>query len=199
MVGIREPSPDAERNAIASTLVTVGHGTMSREGFSDLLRDAGVMQVVDVRSVPASRRNPHFAREQVERWLPADGIAYGWERRLGGFRRPRPDSTNVALRHPSFRGYADYMATAEFGEALDALVGSALARVTAVMCAETLWWRCHRRLIADAAELVRSLHTVHLGHDGRLADHRLTDGVRLDDDGVVVYDGPVPSDRSIST
>jgi uncharacterized protein (DUF488 family) len=177
--------------ATGPALVTVGHGTMSREGFTELLRDANVERVVDVRSFPASRHNPQFAREQIEAWLPEDGVVYRWEKRLGGFRRPRPDSANVALRNSSFRGYADHMATAEFRDALDTLVGSAGDRVTTVMCAETLWWRCHRRLIADAAVLVDSLETVHLGHDGRLTTHRLTEGVRLGDDGIVVYDGAV--------
>jgi uncharacterized protein (DUF488 family) len=164
---------------------------MSREGFADLLRDAAVEQVVDVRSFPASRHNPQFARGEVESWLPADGIAYCWDSRLGGFRRPRSDSANVALRNSSFRGYADHMASGEFREALDALIELAGNRATTVMCAETLWWRCHRRLIADAAVLVHSLDTVHLGHDGRLTTHRLTEGARLGDDGIVVYDGSV--------
>jgi uncharacterized protein (DUF488 family) len=185
----RDQSLVPRGDAGGPALVTVGHGTMSREGFAELLRDAGVEQVVDVRSFPGSRHNPQFAREQIESWLPTDGVTYRWESRLGGFRRPRADSANVALRNSSFRGYADHMATAEFREALDALIGLAGDRVTTVMCAETLWWRCHRRLIADAAVLVHSLETVHLGHDGRLTAHRLTEGVRLGDDGLVVYDG----------
>ncbi|MGH9108322.1 MAG: DUF488 family protein [Acidimicrobiales bacterium] len=171
----------------APTLVTVGHGTMSEEELADLLCTAGVALVVDVRSAPGSRRHPQFGQAQLAGWLPAAGIGYRWEGRLGGFRRTRPDSANVALRHPSFRGYADYMATPEFHDALAAVLQEARQGCTAVMCAETLWWRCHRRLIADAAVLAFGSRVRHLGHDGRLADHRLTDGARLAA-GIVVYD-----------
>lgn len=144
--------------------------------------------VVDVRSVPGSRRFPQFGRAEMQAWLPEAGIGYRWERRLGGFRRPAADSPNVTLRHPAFRGYADYMATGPFREALTDLLAEASSRVTAVMCAETLWWRCHRRLIADAAVLLHGASAWHLGHDGRLAAHQLTEGVRRADSGCLVYD-----------
>ena len=101
--------------------------------------------VVDVRSVPASRRNPQFSRAQLEMWMPAAGLGYRWEPHLGGFRRPVAGSPNVALRHPSFRAYADYMATAPFRQALTRVLGEASGAVVAIMCAESLWWRCHRR------------------------------------------------------
>lgn len=168
-------------------LLTVGHGTMTSQGFIELLRAAAVEGVVDVRSIPGSRRHPQFTLDQLASWLPDVDIGYRWEPRLGGFRRPRPDSPNVALRHASFRAYADHMASPEFAAALAEVVAGTATRQTAAMCAETLWWRCHRRLIADAAVLLHGICVRHLGHDGRLADHRLTDGVRVEE-GKLVYD-----------
>lgn len=174
-------------------LLTVGHGTLEPAAFASLLRGAGVCCLVDVRSFPGSRRNPAFGRQELERWLPAERIGYRWEPRLGGFRYPLPDSPNTALRHPSFRGYADHMRTATFRGALEELLADAAAvapgSILCIMCAESLWWRCHRRLIADAATLVGAAEVDHLLHDGRLAAHRLTDGVRVDGDGLLVYDG----------
>lgn len=152
------------------------------------MRGAGVQLVVDVRSAPGSRRSPQFGRAEMQAWLPGAGVSYRWEPLLGGFRRPAPSSPNVALRHASFRGYADYMASDVFGEALARLAAEADRQVTAVMCAETLWWRCHRRLIADAAVLLGGAAVWHLGHDGRLTPHRLTDGVRRDAAGYLIYD-----------
>lgn len=171
----------------APAILTVGHGTMSAEAFTALVRAAGIRRIVDVRSAPGSRRHPQFGRGQLEVWLPAAGTGYRWEPRLGGFRRPCPGSANVALRHPSFRGFADYMATAEFRAALDEAVAASAEDTTAIMCAETLWWRCHRRLIADGATLLLGARVRHLGHDGRLTDHRLTEAARVHGD-IVVYD-----------
>jgi uncharacterized protein (DUF488 family) len=99
--------------------------------------------------VPASRRFPQFGRAQMQAWLPEAGVGYRWEPRLGGFRRPAEGSPNVALRHPAFRGYADYMATEPFQASVSQLEASARKQTVAVMCAELAWWRCHRRLIAD--------------------------------------------------
>ena len=135
-------------------LFTVGHSTASREDLSELLRQAGVRRVVDVRTAPGSRRHPQFGRHELEVWMPEDGFTYRWEPALGGFRRPSALSPNVALRHPSFRGYADYMTTAPFAAALRSVLDEAGEEPTAVMCSEALWWRCHRRLIADAATLL---------------------------------------------
>jgi uncharacterized protein (DUF488 family) len=171
----------------AVELLTIGHGTLTADRLADLLRGAGVDVLVDVRSYPGSRRHPHVGREQMERWVPAAGIDYRWERRLGGRRATRPDTVNVALRNPAFRGYADHMASAEFASALDDLVRLADARPTAVMCSESMWWRCHRRLLSDAAVLVRGVDVHHVMHDGRRVPHPLTAGVRLDEDHVV-YD-----------
>lgn len=171
-------------------LTTVGHGTLGEEDFAALLRGAGIERLVDVRTAPGSRRNPQFARAQMERWLPAGGIAYRWEPGLGGRRRAQPGSPNVALRDEGFRGYADYMRTPPFGDALDAVLRDAGTAPTAVMCAESVWWRCHRRLLADAAVLLRDVDVVHLLHDGRLHPHRPTEGVRREGD-LLVYDAGV--------
>ncbi len=186
---------DAAEVARARTprLVTVGHGTAGAEAFAELLTGAGVASLVDVRTAPGSRRFPHFGRDELAGWLPAAGVAYRWEPALGGWRRPRPDSVNTALRSGGFRGYADYMRTEPFWAALDRVLAEAAATPTAVMCSESRWWRCHRRLLADAAMLVRGAEVVHLGHDGRLEPHRPTGGVRVDG-ALLAYDlGSTPS------
>ena len=173
-------------------LLTVGHGTAGRDELAGLLRDAGVELVVDVRSAPGSRRFPQFRRPELEVWLPAAGIGYRWEQGLGGFRKPVPGSPHVALRHPSFRAYADYMTTDPFRQALARVIGEASRQVTSIMCAETLWWRCHRRLIADAAAILCGADVRHLGHDGRLSAHQPTPGVRRGPGNTLVYDAGQP-------
>jgi uncharacterized protein (DUF488 family) len=172
----------------AAELLTVGHGTLAADRLAELLRGAGVQSLVDVRSYPGSRRHPQFGREAMETWVPEAGIGYRWERRLGG-RRPRhPDSPNVALRNDAFQGYADHMASIEFGRGLDELLAGAVRTPTAVMCAESLWWRCHRRLLADAAVLTGGAEVRHLMHDGRLVPHQVTEVARVGGDGKLVYD-----------
>ena len=167
-------------------LYTIGHGTSTASEFEHRCRVAGVELVVDVRSAPGSRRHPHFNRSEMERWLPAAGIAYVWESPLGGFRRPRPDSPNVGLRHPAFRGYADHMQTDEFRDALDTVLARAADMPTAVMCSETLWWRCHRRLLADAAVLLHDSDVQHIDARGPTEPHQLTAIARRAGD-VLVY------------
>ncbi len=188
-VDVEESASNAARADATGrpTLLTVGHGTLAADRFARLLGDAGVETVVDVRTAPGSRRHPQFSRAELGRWLPPCGIGYRWEPRLGGFRRPGRDSPHVALRHPSFRGYADYMETDDFAAGMARLVAEARQTLVAVMCSESLWWRCHRRLVADAAVLLEGFEVLHLGHDGRLLPHRLTDGVRRDDRRLV-YD-----------
>jgi len=169
-------------------LLTVGHGVLEADAFAALLPGAGVERLVDVRSHPGSRRNPQFGRAEMEAWLPAAGVAYRWERDLGGFRRADPESVNTALRHPAFRGYADHMRRPEFRAALRAVVDEAAAAVTALMCSEAVWWRCHRRLLSDAAVLLCGVEVGHLMHDGSVQGHRLTEGARVEGD-LLVYDG----------
>jgi uncharacterized protein (DUF488 family) len=183
----------------APLLFTVGHGTLTSDELEAVLKLAGVRLVVDVRSAPGSRRHPQFGRAEMEQWLPAAGIDYRWEKDLGGHRRPLAESENLGLRHPAFRGYADYMATGSFASGLRRLLNDAALRPTAALCAETLWWRCHRRLIADAAVLLAKATVVHLGHDGRLTTHRVTEGAcLLESAGTirVVYDARAASDTT---
>src|SRR5437660_103682 len=170
-------------------LLTLGHGTASPDELAALIRNAAIELVVDVRTVPKSRRHPHFWREEMERWVPElSGSAYVWEPALGGFRKPNPTSSNVALRHPAFRAYADYMETEAFTSALDLLTARLEASRTAIMCSESLWWRCHRRLISDAATLLRGIHVQHLMHDGKLRPHVPTAGSRVTAEGTLRYD-----------
>jgi uncharacterized protein (DUF488 family) len=166
---------------------TVGHGTISADQLIDVLDGGGVQQIVDVRSFPGSRHNPQFGQDEMTRWVPAAGRSYRWMRRLGGRRRPVSGSKHIALRNASFRAYADHMETEEFLGGVDELMESA-AQPTAVMCSESVWWRCHRRLLADHLVLVRQIEVVHLMHDGRHTAHVPTDGVRLAG-GTLVYDG----------
>ena len=135
--------------------------------------------IADVRRIPGSRRYPHFSRDALAESLPARGIAYTHLAGLGGRRKPNLDSANVGWQHPSFRAYADYMATAEFGDALDELLAFGRSRLVAVMCAEAQWWRCHRRLIADAL-LVRSVEVRHIMAANRAPVHELTPFARPD-------------------
>lgn len=172
-------------------LLTVGHGTLAEVHFGDLLSNAGVEVLVDVRRAPGSRRSPHFSRSQLAIWVPNRAIRYEWEPALGGWRKAETDSRNTALRNQSFRGYADYMATAPFWSALDRILAEAEHSRTAVMCSEAVYWRCHRRLIADAAQLVRQATVLHLDHQGRLSPHQPTEGVRAED-GRLIYDGGRP-------
>jgi uncharacterized protein (DUF488 family) len=167
-------------------ILTFGHGTASQEEIAGLLRSAGVELVVDVRTAPGSRRNPHVSRASLQDWLPSHGLAYRWDKRLGGFRRPPPDSPDIFWREEMFRGYAAHMRTAEFTEAAGELL--AFAGEQAVMCSESVWWRCHRRMIADFLVLVHEVPVDHLMHDGRLMPHEPARGARLRDDGLLVYD-----------
>ena len=181
--------------AQAPELLTFGHGTLAWEQLAGLLTTAGVQAVVDVRSAPGSRRNPDANRAALAHRLPTQGIGYRWEPRLGGFRATAPDSPDTYWRNPSFRGYAGHTRAPEFLAAIDALLAEAADRRTAVMCAETLWWRCHRRLIADFALLARGARVQHLDHAGRRTPHRPTAGARLRPDGLLVYDREPPGDR----
>ena len=169
-------------------LLTFGHGTATAELMTDLLRDACVAVLIDVRTAPGSRRHPHVARAELERWLPEAGICYRWDKRLGGFRKAAPDSPDTAWREDMFRGYAAHMRTGEFQAAMDEALALAAAVRTVVMCAESLWWRCHRRLLADFAVAARGVPVRHLLHDGRIEEHRLSPGLRRRDDGLLVYD-----------
>jgi uncharacterized protein (DUF488 family) len=175
-------------------LLTYGHGTDTAERTVATLAAAGVTALVDVRTAPGSKRNPQFARAALEEWLPEAGIAYRWDKRLGGFRRPSAGNPDVAWREDMFRGYAEHMRSADFGAAIDAVLAGAAASASTgsglvtVMCSESLWWRCHRRLLADFVSVARGTEVRHLMHDGRVEAHRPSAGLRLRDDGLLVYD-----------
>jgi uncharacterized protein (DUF488 family) len=166
--------------AVASNPVfTIGHSTRTEREFIDLLRSHGVTALVDVRTVPRSRRNPQFNRENLPATLLPEGISYKHVAGLGGFRRPAPDSPNMAWRNLSFRGYADYMQTGEFKKHLADLIELATEQRVAIMCAEAVPWRCHRSLIADAL-LVHGTPVEEIISDRRAQAHKLTSFAKVD-------------------
>jgi uncharacterized protein (DUF488 family) len=161
--------------ASGGEILTVGHSNHEEEDFLDLLRGAGVELIADVRRYPGSRRQPHFERTALAAVLLEAGIVYRWlGETLGGRRRPLPGSVNDAWESDQFRGYADHMASDEFAAGLAELEGLGREQRVAVMCAEAWWIRCHRRLIADALT-ANGWRVLHLGANGRLEQHELTD------------------------
>jgi uncharacterized protein (DUF488 family) len=174
-------------------LLTFGHGTAGEEELAGLLGGARVAAVVDVRTAPGSRRNPDAGRDALARWLPRRGLDYRWEQRLGGFRRAAPDSPDTFWENASFRGYAGYTRDPEFVAAMDDLLREAATTRTAVMCAESVWWRCHRRLLADHLVLVDGIGVEHVFHDGRVAAHPPTPEAEASGDHVVYR----PAQRSL--
>ena len=169
------------------SVFTVGHGARSIESFLALLESAGVRRVVDVRTAPGSRKHPQFGRDALADSLAAAGVEYAWRKELGGWRRPRPDSRHTALTSPAFRGYADHMESAEFRGVVEWLIRTSESTPTAVMCAESLWWRCHRRMLADVLT-VAGCGVRHLMEGGRVEAHRLSPSLRVDGGGDLVYD-----------
>jgi uncharacterized protein (DUF488 family) len=158
---------------------TIGHSTRPLEEFTALLQAHRVAQLADVRTIPKSRRHPHFAGEALSVTLPAAGIAYRHLPGLGGLRKPAPDSRNSGWRHAGFRGYADYMETPAFAAALEELILWSEERATAVMCAEAVWWQCHRQLIADAL-VARGGEVRHILSAKPAAPHALTSFAHVD-------------------
>lgn len=169
------------------TLYTIGHSTRTVRELSALLRAHGVEQVVDVRTIPRSRHNPQFSRPALSRSLRAAGIGYRHLKALGGLRHARPDSINLGWRHPSFRGYADYMQTEPFAAGLERLEQLAARRLTVIMCAEAVPWRCHRSLIADALT-VRRWRVLHIQSRKTARPHRRTPFLRVRS-GRLLYPG----------
>ena len=153
---------------------TIGHSTHAPEAFLALLAAHGVERVCDVRAFPRSRRLPHFDSGALRSALAERGFSYLHIPELGGRRRPHERSPNAGWENASFRAYADHMATPEFGAGMERLRAVAQERPTAVMCAEGLWWRCHRRLVADAL-LVAGFEVLHIGPDGGSSPHHLTE------------------------
>jgi uncharacterized protein (DUF488 family) len=170
------------------TIHTIGHSTRTTDELIALLQAHGIAQLTDVRTYPMSRRLPHFNREPFAAALRQQGIDYRHLPALGGRRRPRPDSINGAWQHESFRGYADHMATPEFARGLEELLQYAANAPTAMMCAEAVWWRCHRRLIADAL-VAGGVPVLHIMSSVRASPHELTPFAVVRDDASVVYPG----------
>jgi uncharacterized protein (DUF488 family) len=160
------------------TIFTVGHSTRTLDALVALLARNGVTQLADVRTVPKSRRHPQFVREALAESLPRAGVTYRHFAGLGGLRKPRPDSANTAWRNESFRGYADYMQTPPFALALDELIAWA-GPPTAIMCAEAVWWQCHRQLIA-AALVARGVEVRHVVSTAAPELHKLTEFARVE-------------------
>ena len=213
------------------TIFTIGHSTRSLDDFIALLHSHGINRLADIRTVPKSRRHPHFAGDALARSLPTEDVAYRHFPGLGGLRKPKRNSTNTGWRHEGFRGYADYMQTAEFARALEELIGWAhggperaapqldnnvmrveraapqqhegvaradgavppgnVARAfqarVAIMCAEALWWRCHRQLVADAL-VAPGIEVRHIASASSAPLHTVTDFARVDA-GRVSYPG----------
>ncbi|WP_242007469.1 DUF488 family protein [Luteimonas cucumeris] len=162
------------------TLWTIGHSTREWGVFVSMLQQARIEALVDVRRFAGSRRNPQFSAEVMARRLPEAGIAYVSMPELGGRRPAHADSPNTAWRNESFRGYADYMATAEYEAARAHLQSQALAQRVAVMCAEAVWWQCHRSLIADDFKS-RGWQVIHLMAPDREQEHPYTSAARIVD------------------
>ena len=172
-------------DAVSGRIHTIGHGSRTLDELIEALRAHGVTQLVDVRSFPGSRRNPQFGREALQRSLPEGGIAYVWMKELGGRRRARSDSPHTGWRVEGFRAYADYMEAPAFAAGLDQLVHLGQEEDTAYMCAERLWWQCHRRLLSDALA-VRGIAVVHILDAHNTKPHRPTEFLRVDN-GRLVY------------
>jgi uncharacterized protein (DUF488 family) len=173
-----------------ATIFTIGHSTRDLADFSRVLQAHEIRILEDIRAFPMSRRHPHFNREHLELWLPEIGSDYVWEKDLGGRRgkqMPQEQSPNIALRNPSFRNYADYMLSERFQLAVKRLVERAEKANTAIMCAEQLYFRCHRMLVSDY--LVAGGHTVlHILDENPPKTHSLTKEARLAE-GRLVYRG----------
>jgi uncharacterized protein (DUF488 family) len=162
-----------------TTVFTVGHSTRPIAEFIDVLHRYGIELLVDIRTVPGSRRNPQFGQKSLEQSLADAGIRYLHMKSLGGLRRTTEHSINLGWRNASFRGYADYMQTPEFAEAVDELAALAAEQRVAIMCAEAVPWRCHRSLVGDAL-LVRGIEVIDVLSETSSKPHALTPFAKVD-------------------
>lgn len=175
---------------MTTVVYTIGHSNRSIEEFLDLLQQYEVELLVDVRQFPGSRRLPHFNRDNLQASLRQRGIGYRHCKRLGGRRKPSPDSENTGWRVVGFQAYADYMQTGEFKDAVQGLIEIAGRERTVIMCSEAVWWRCHRRLIADAL-IVRGVTVKHILGSERADQHELTDFAKVEG-AEIRYPSPEP-------
>ncbi len=178
-------------------VLTIGHSTRPIGELLSLLAENGVELLVDVRRFPGSRRHPQFSRDALSASLADAGIEYMHEPRLGGRRAARPDSPHTAWRVEAFRGYADHMESAEFAAALETLIELSRIRTVAILCAEAVPWRCHRRLISDALE-ARGIEVRHILGPGRTERHEIDANARVLEGGRrLVYAGPEAEQRGL--
>jgi len=166
-----------------SMILTIGHSTHPIEKLIEMLQAHGVERLIDVRAIPKSRRNPQFNRDELERTIPAAGVEYRHMPELGGLRHPKKDSINSAWKNDSFRGYADYMQTPEFERAIEELIAASKDPQIAVMCAESVPWRCHRSLIADAL-VARGIPVEHIMSASSRKLHTFTPFARIENERV---------------
>ncbi len=176
------------QQASAATIWTIGHSTRPIEEFLDLLQTYRVEAIADVRRFPGSRKYPQYGQQALAAALGRHGIGYEWLEALGGRRRASADSPNTAWRSAAFRGYADYMGSAEFAQGLAQLLELTSQSRTALMCSEAVWWRCHRSLIADAL-CVRGIEVVHVLDARHNTPHPMTQPARIVD-GRLTYAAP---------
>lgn len=186
--GMAKPSIRTS-SASESTVWTVGHSTHTAEEFNKILTANGIESLVDVRSFPGSRRYPQFNKQELAESLSAVGIDYYHLPNLGGRRRPLPNSRNNAWRNSSFRAYADHMESEEFKGGIEQLLMIAEAKRTAIMCAEALWWRCHRGLIADYLKAHGAL-VLHIMNETHQEPHPYTSAAKILN-GELSYEGMV--------
>ena len=177
------------------TIGTIGHSTHPIEEFIGILQAHGIRQLVDVRTIPRSRRNPQFNRESLPPACIQRASSTAISPGLGGLRHPRKDSMNTGWRNASFRGYADYMQTPEFAENLDRLITIASEAPTAIMCAEAVPWRCHRSLIADAL-VARGIPVIEILSATKSQPHAMTPFAKVEGQQVTYPAGP--NSRAVS-
>lgn len=178
------------KNRDINTVFTIGHSTRPFDKFMEILELFRIEMVVDVRTIPKSRHNPQFNMDDLKGNLEVHGIGYIHMAGLGGLRKTRIDSINTGWKNPSFRGYADYMQTLEFENSLEQLINIAREKVTIIMCAEAVPWRCHRSLIGDVL-LVRGLKVEDIISERISTPHKVTSWARVDGD-TITYPGEVP-------
>lgn len=169
-------------------IYTIGHSTRSLEDFISLLKKFDIRTLGDIRTLPGSRKFPHFDRENLEKVLPEHGIDYIWLPKLGGLRGRIKGivSPNTGLTSLGFRNYADYMATGEFAEGVKELLGLAARSATVYMCAEAVWWRCHRCLLSDYL-VAHGVEVLHILDARNLKPHKMTEGAVISSEGKVLY------------
>jgi hypothetical protein len=196
----QKSSGDLRSGGGAPSILTIGHSIHPIDEFIKLLRQHGIEQLVDIRTIPRSRRNPQFSSEALAKSVEDNGIGYVHLKELGGLRHPRPDSINTGWRNASFRGYADYMQTAEFEQALRRLLQLCEDKRCAAMCAEAVPWRCHRSLMSDAL-VARGIPVEHILSGSRREVHSLTPFARIEN-GRVTYPeakaGAAPSKAAVT-